>query len=153
MDYLFVPQRYYQINVFCSGQYRTNCACLLQRYGCICHTCFMLALSQLQIDVPKLVAEELIDLTLIASRSKSKSFSWASCTDRLSKKFTSKSKETWTKDFFQANRYPLEHFSESFEAIKRFVFVLYVLKSSKITVLAEARWNVFSKMQKTLQKK
>ena len=56
-------------------------------------------------------------------------------------KFTSKSKEAWTKHFLQADskilnafcRYLQEHFNEDFEAIKRFVVTSYVPKSSKIT--------------------
>ena len=71
-------------------------------------------------------------------------------------KFTSKSKEALAKQFIEADsktlnafrRYHQGHFNEDFEAIERFVVTSYVLKSSKITELSEARWYVFSKMQK-----
>ena len=46
-----------------------------------------------------------------------------------------------------------KHFSEDFEAIKRFAVTSYVSKSSKITDFAEAGWYVFSKTQKASQKK
>ena len=76
-------------------------------------------------------------------------------------KFTNKSKEAWTKHLLQVDskilngfhRYPQEHFSEGFGAIKRVVVTSYAPKSSNITGLAEARWYVFSKMQKASQKK
>ena len=55
MDDPFIPQCYYQINDFCSGQYRTSCACLIQKYRFIHHTCFLCAPAELQISVPELV--------------------------------------------------------------------------------------------------
>ena len=46
MDDPFDHQRFYQVNVFCSGQYRTNCERLLYRQECT---------AELQINVPELV--------------------------------------------------------------------------------------------------
>ena len=110
--------------------------------------------------------EELIDLTLIASSlndEKQKALAGfhtlTGCA--TANKFTSRSKEAWTKIFLQAEskiinafcRYPQEHFSEDFEAIKRFFVTSYVPKSSKITDVAEDGWYVLSKMQKASRKK
>ena len=109
---------------------------------------------------------ELMDLTLIASSlddEKAKplaGFHALTGCDTV-KKFTSKSNEAWTKHFLQADskilnafcRYPQEHFSDNFEAMKRFVVTSYVPKSSKITDFAEAGWYVFLKMEKASQKK
>ena len=110
--------------------------------------------------------EELIDLTLIASslddeKAKALAGYHALTGCDTVEKFTSKSKEVWTKHFLQADskilnafcRYPQEHFSEDLEAIKRFIVTWHVPKSSKITDFPEAGWYVFSKMQKVSQKK
>ena len=108
---------------------------------------------------------ELIDLTLIVSSlgdEKAKAlagFHPLTGCDTV-KKFSSKSKEAWTKHFLQADskilnalcRYPQEHFSEDFEAIKRFTVMLYVLKSSKITDLGESRWYAFFENAEVLAK-
>ena len=164
----FIPQRYYQINVFSSGQYRISCACLLQGYGCIYLACYLFAPAQLQINATKLVDRRTyrsyIDSQWLGWW-KIKSFCWASFTDRLwyrreiHKQI--KINMEWTKHFLEADskilnvvcRYPQEHFHKDFEAIKGFVVVSYVSKSSKTTDLAETSWYVFSKMKKASQKK
>ena len=86
MDDPFVPQHYYKINVFCLGQYWTSCTCLLQRYGCICHTCFLFAPTELQISVPELVHRRTYRSNFESQwlrQWKSESFGWVSCADRL----------------------------------------------------------------------
>ena len=59
----------------------------------------------------------------------------------------------WQQNLNGICRYPQEHIRDYFEAIKIFGVTSYVPKSSKITDLAEARWFVFSKVQKFSQKK
>ena len=106
----FIPQRYYQINVFSSGQYRISCACLLQGYGCIYLACYPFAPAQLQINATKLVDRRTyrsyIDSQWLGWW-KIKSFCWASFTDRLwyrreiHKQI--KINMEWTKHFLEAD--------------------------------------------------
>ena len=113
-----------------------------------------------------LSTKELIDLTLTASslgdkKAKGLTGFHALTGSDIVEKFTSKSKEAWTKHFLQADskilnsfcRYSQEHFGENFEAIKRFVVRSYVPRSSKITDFAEAWWWLNFKNAEGLAKK
>ena len=112
---------------------------------------FLSAPAELQINVPELVDRRTYQYTLIPSSfgdEKAKAlarFHVLTGCDTV-EKFTSKSKEPWTKHFLQADskilnafcKYPQTHFSDDFQAINRFAVKSYVPKSSKITDLAEA---------------
>ena len=77
------------------------------------------------------------------------------------KRFTSKSKEAWTKHFFQADSkisnafcsYPQEHFTENFEAIKIIVLTPYVPNLIRLRTLQKLGGTYFQKCRRPHKRK